>query len=195
VLQLGSDTMKVNPAKASELTFTSKKPENSVEYIVIVRKAGKELARMNDVLAFRDAPGVKPVSKNADVATDPKMLDGFWVLEQNESKGNRTWPQHPEEALYIEDNKIQWVKKDGTLPPNPHEASYEADAGKNPLRLTIAIQRGPAKGQKWQAIVRIDGDRLTIATDCDADRCPSLFATGAAVGSAQFVRTYRRVVE
>jgi uncharacterized protein (TIGR03067 family) len=193
-LQLGSETLKLQAIKAVELTVAPAASDTAVEYTVIVRSAGKEVARLRDTLAFRDAP-TAVLPKETDASKDAQKLDGFWVLERAESKAKLPWPQSPEEALYIEGTKVQWVKKNGQIPPGAFEGELEIAAGKNPPRALLSIKSGPARDRKWQVIYKIEGNVLTLATNCDPDSCPSLFSIDAGAGSAQFIRTYRRVTE
>jgi uncharacterized protein (TIGR03067 family) len=196
-LTLGAETIKANPTKALELVVTQPKPDHSVEFKIVVRDGGQEIARVRDALRFRDAPGVKEdaIAIDPDPEKEAKKLDGFWVLDHVESRGILTWPQHPEEAIYIESNKVLWVRKNGKIPPKCPEATIEVDVRKVPQRIDFTIRSGPTAGQVWKAIYKVEGNRLTIATDCNEDICPTLFITRPAEGSAQFLRTYRRVTE
>src|SRR5262249_37624046 len=81
-VELGTDTVKLNPAKALELTVPPKVEETSVACTVVVREGDKEVARVRHTLSFRDVPAAIAKNGEGSPADDGKRLEGLWVLEE-----------------------------------------------------------------------------------------------------------------
>ncbi len=77
-VNVGTDSIKLNPAKALELTIHANAEETSVAYAVIVRKGGKELARLESTLPFRDVPSAPTLPNTGDtvkIGIAPPVLE------------------------------------------------------------------------------------------------------------------------
>ena len=186
-LDLGGETLKLRSSKAQVFTFAVPPPEIEVACCLIVRQQAKELARVRSSVEFHDLPGE---IANRSTATDiSREIEGVWLLESSESRGKAAYPYKQEQAIYIEGQKLMWVSKDGKILANSQEAELTLQADSNPMGMEIRFP-----GQKrWLAIYKIDGNRLIIATNCDADLRPTQFLAQQAEGGAAFVRTYKRM--
>jgi uncharacterized protein (TIGR03067 family) len=184
---LGSDTWKIDPRKAKEILIQPSEALNKLFLAISARRGDAEVARVEQVLAFKDAP-----------AEDPSLLsqklEGLWVLESSRENGGQ-WPIPWDEAMLIEGNKLRWVKSNGRPFPNrQQEADIAIDYTKKVASLDIRLTRPSGESAKWLAICKVDGNRLTIATNCNEDSRPAQFTTSLTAGRerATFVRVYKR---
>jgi uncharacterized protein (TIGR03067 family) len=94
------------------------------------------------------APGPKDKEKDKT----PQKLDGAWVVEKIEGKGDK---KEGEVTFTFADGKIS-IKAGGR--DRAEDAAYTADAAKKPAEIDIK----PGKGQDVLGIYEIDGDTLKI---------------------------------
>jgi uncharacterized protein (TIGR03067 family) len=124
-----------------------------------------------------------------------KKLQGMWMFEKSEKNGPGIWAL-PEEAIYIERNVLQHVKKSGDLIFNGSRAEIFIDPSKKPATIDI-IRKNGSVGQKILGIFKIEGDRLIIATNTNnQDTRPGQFSTKLTAGAqkATNLQTYKLVV-
>lgn len=129
---------------------------------------------------------------NADMV---KSLQGHWIFEKGERNGFSYWSL-PEEAIYIENNLLKHVKKNGDIIFNGSACDIEVDASKSPVAIDL-IRKNGAPGQKVFGIVKVEGERLIIATNTSDDtkeRRPGQFTSQLTAGQerAAVVQTYKR---
>ena len=124
------------PGKAQQMVVHPAAKDTGVACTVIVRRGDKELARVQQVVGFRDVPN--------DFVHESSLLDGLWILEKQERNGGTGWPIHPDEAVLIQGTKIRWVQENGKVPFNCPEATIAIDPTKNPKNMNFTIKGGIA---------------------------------------------------
>jgi uncharacterized protein (TIGR03067 family) len=181
VVSFGARSIRVDATKAIELTVEPPAAETKVEYTITVRRDGKELARFSDAFGFNNAPGGTEFSGIA------AKLNGLWLLDRDEANGG-TWPIHGDGGVRIENQRIVWVKDSGKDLSNSPRAQLKIDASKSPMTMDLEFPNST-----WHAIFKIEGNRLTIATNCNDERRPAQFTTNLTAGieRATFVRVYK----
>ena len=167
---LGSDTWKINPRKAKEILIQPSEALSKVPLAIVARRGDAEVARFNQVLLFKDAPSDDP-------SLLTQKLEGLWVLESSRENGGQ-WPIPWDEAIFIEGNKLRWVKSTGRpFSDRKQEADIMVDYTKKIATMDIRLIRPSGDGAKWLAICKLEGNRLTIATNCNEDSRPAQFTT------------------
>ena len=124
-----------------------------------------------------------------------KSLQGHWIFEKSERNGFSYWTL-PEESIYIEKNFLRHAKKNGDLIFNGSAAEITVDASKPYTKITLVRKNG-APGQKVLGIVKVEGNRLVIATNTSGDNSdihPGQFTVRLSAGleRAAIVQTYKR---
>ena len=168
--------------------------------------AGTERAGI--FIVYKKAPAKEPekylakysANQDRDKVADVELelLQGLWVLDDFKTRGRARfglWNSPP--AMYIEKNTLKWVDNNGNIPPNNVRVSkLTLDPLKAPLAMDIQTDERDSHF-KWLAIYKIDGDRLTIATNCNPDTRPGQFSIELSAGPerAIFLRTYRKVTK
>jgi uncharacterized protein (TIGR03067 family) len=125
---------------------------------------------------------------NAALAADPAALHGAWTAVEAERDGVAA-PELIGHRLELGGTAFTISSPDGRL---LYGGTYTVDPAAQPAAIDFRQDEGLAKGQTWEGIYRLDGDRLTIVDDAPdpARGRPDAFA--APVGSGRVLLTFAR---
>lgn len=124
----------------------------------------------------------------AAAADAPAALTGSWTAVEAQRDGAEA-PELIGHRLVLEAQAFRILAADG----KPlYAGRYAVDAAARPARIDFVQEAGEAKGQTWEGIWRIDGERLTIVDDAPdpAKARPTDFGTEK--GSGYVMVVFRR---
>ena len=136
--------------------------------------------------AQTDGPKTNPTKEEL------AKLQGYWKLKKYEKNFRSDFFPSGHEGMYIENQRITWVRK-GDILQNNSEGRLLIDPAKTPKVFEIADEHGGATSM----IYKIDGDRLYLAVRLEEKRLPTEFSVqlAAGAGRATHLVIFKRVAD
>ncbi len=137
------------------------------------------------LLALLSAPDPSRADEKEETAKALKQFEGTWEVESITIDGN-LMPKKVEPLVFKGEN-FNWPVFNKT-----HAGTLKLDTTKKPTWIDFVVTDGKDKGQTKIAIIKVEGDKLTLATaqkDFGKDR-PKEFKSEA--GSEVIVWVYKR---
>jgi uncharacterized protein (TIGR03067 family) len=119
------------------------------------------------------------------VAADEAALAGAWTAVEAQRDGAAA-AELVGHRLVFEGDGFRITAEDG----KPlYAGRYTVDAAAQPARIDFVQEAGEAKGQTWEGIWRLEGERLTIVDDAPdpAKGRPTDFSASAGSGHVMIV--------
>jgi uncharacterized protein (TIGR03067 family) len=115
-------------------------------------------------------------------------LDGVWVATAAERDGAPA-PDVVGHRLTMAGPRFEIVDAEGAL---LYGGGYVADPGASPPSIDFALESGPAAGQAWLGIWRLDGAALTIVDNAPDPTRPRPEDFAAPAGSGYVLVSFAR---
>jgi uncharacterized protein (TIGR03067 family) len=123
----------------------------------------------------------------SDVMAAKADLEGSWTAMSTERDGA---PANDLMGHRIEfDGDRFRITKDGTL---LFGGRFTANTDKTPAQIDFTIEEGPAKGQHWAGIYKLENDGLTVCDNAPNPAAPRQQDFTAPKGSGYVCLTFRR---
>jgi uncharacterized protein (TIGR03067 family) len=106
----------------------------------------------------------------ADEATDKelKALQGEWTWVQHEVGGKMMEPD-PNDRPLVKIEGTKWSFKNKDMPEFKEAGTFKLDVTTTPKCVDLVSTAEDSKGQKNEAIYKLDEDKLTIVLNLNAD--------------------------